>query len=322
MIAGPARLGEPAGGAGLLLTYTGTQLHGEATGERIMDEGKQARDAAPDGTSVRVALWRAMHVLADAPPHVFDDTLGLRLIAPDADWRSRPDIGGEGIRGYRASIVARARFIEDQVEAAVAAGVAQYVILGAGLDTFAQRRPALRDRLRVFEIDRPGPQAWKQRRLDETGLGGANVRFVPVDFESGASWWAALTAAGFDPGRPAVVASTGVSMYLTREANRATLEQLAALAPGSTLAMTFIVPLDLVDPAERAQHEAMYARARAAGTPFQSLFRPDEIVALAREAGFARVRHFATADLAERYFAGRNDGLTPASGEMFLVADV
>lgn len=287
-----------------------------------MKEGTDGRDAAPDGTAVRVALWRAMHVLGDPPPHVFDDTLGLRLVEPEGDWRSRPDVGADGIRGYRASIVARARFIEDQIEAAAAAGVAQYVILGAGLDTFAQRRPELAARLRVFEIDRPGPQAWKRRRLDETGLGGApGLRFVPVDFEAGASWWAALAAAGFDPAQPAVVASTGVSMYLTRDANRATLEQLASLAPGSTLAMTFIVPLDLVAPAERAQHEAMYARARASGTPFQSLFRPEEIVALAREAGFARARHFATADLAQRYFSGRSDGLTPAGGEMFLVAE-
>jgi methyltransferase (TIGR00027 family) len=288
-----------------------------------MNEGRDERDAAPDGTAVRVALWRAMHVLGDAPPPVFDDTLGLRLVAPDGDWQSRPDIGGDGIRGYRASIVARARFIEDLVDARAAAGVTQYVILGAGLDTFAQRRPELAARLRVFEIDHPRTQAWKRRRLDETGLGGApGLRFVPVDFEAGESWWRALDAAGFDAGQPAVVASTGVSMYLTRDANRATLAQLASLAPGSTLAMTFIVPLDLVDPAERPLHEAMYARARASGVPFQSLFRPDEIVALAREVGFARARHFATADLAARYFAGRADGLTPASGECFLVAEV
>src|SRR5215475_3487840 len=119
----------------------------------------------PDSTAVRVALWRALHVELDAPPHVLVDTLGLALAAPDAGWRERPDMHPQGTRTFRASIVARARFIEDLVADEAARGVDQYVILGAGLDTFVQRRPELAARLTVFEVDQPGAQAWKRKRL-------------------------------------------------------------------------------------------------------------------------------------------------------------
>jgi methyltransferase (TIGR00027 family) len=279
------------------------------------------RTAVPDSTAVRVALWRAMHMQVDRPPHVLEDEIGLRLAGPDDGWRQRPDMDPRATSGYRASVVARARFIEDLVTEQAGDGVAQYVILGAGLDTFAQRRPEIASRLRVFEVDQPGPQAWKRRRLIDLGFGIPEwLRLVPVDFEAGQSWWEKLATASFDAGQPSVVASTGVSMYLTRDANLATLRQIAALAPGSTLAMTFILPLELLDPEERPQHEAVYKRARAAGTPFLSFFSPSEMLALAQEAGFSKTRHVSTADLTQRYFAGRADGLQPASGEAFLVA--
>jgi methyltransferase (TIGR00027 family) len=280
---------------------------------------KQA--TAPDHTAVRVALWRAMHVQIDASPHVLVDEIGLQLVAPDESWRQRPDMHPQGTRGYRAAIVGRARFIEDLVQEQVRKGVSQYVILGAGLDTFAQRRPDLASKLRVFEIDKPETQEWKRQRLMELGLGiPSNLQLVPVDFEAGDSWWEKLAMNGFNANQPAVVASTGVSMYLTKEANMAILRQIAALAPGSTLAMTFLLPLDLVDPAERSQHEMVYERARAAGTPFVSFFRPPEILALAREAGFRDARHVSGSDIVQLYFAGRSDGLQPSSGEEFLVA--
>jgi methyltransferase (TIGR00027 family) len=276
---------------------------------------------APDGTAVRVALWRAMHVQVDAPPHVLDDEIGLQLAAPDEGWRSRPDMDAVGTSWFRAAIVGRARFIEDLVAEQAARGVAQYVILGAGLDTFAQRRPELASRLRVFEVDQPGPQAWKRQRLIAQGFGVPEwLRFVPVDFEAGGSWWEELAAAGFDPGQPAVVVSTGVSMYLTKEANSATLRQIAGLAPGSTLATTFLVPTELLDDALRPGFEAAARGAHAAGTPFISFYLPDEIVALATEAGFRTAEHVSAAVLNERYFSGRTDGLAMSRGEELLVA--
>ena len=117
---------------------------------------------APDSTAVRTALWRAMHVQVDPPPHVLEDEIGLRLAAPDDDWRRRPDMDPRTTSTFRAAMVARARFIEDLITEQAGRGVTQYVILGAGLDTFAQRRPRIAERLQVFEVDRPGPQAWKR----------------------------------------------------------------------------------------------------------------------------------------------------------------
>jgi methyltransferase (TIGR00027 family) len=276
--------------------------------------------ASPESTAVRVALWRALHVQVDPPPHVIEDEAGLRLVVPDDGWRGRPDMDPQGTRRFRASIVARTRFIEDLVTEEAGRGVKQYVILGAGLDTFAQRRPEIASKLTVFEVDQPGPQAWKRRRLMDFGFGIPEwLRLVPVDFEAGGSWWTQLIAAGFDAARPAVVVSTGVSMYLTRDAIAAMLRQIAALAPGSTFAMSFIVPVELAEPEERPGYEAAERGARASGTPFLSFFTPEEMLKLTREAGFQRAYCVSGADLAQRYFAGRADGLRPGS-EALLVA--
>lgn len=277
----------------------------------------------PDSTAVRVALWRAMHVLVDPPPHVFVDEIGLQLAAPDEGWRDRPDMDPTGTSGFRAAIVARARFIEDLVAEQAGRGVVQYVVLGAGLDTFAQRRTEIASRMRVFEVDQPSPQAWKRQRLTDVGFGVPEwLRLVPVDFEANESWSERLVAAGFDPGRPAVVVSTGVTMYLTKGATAATLRQLAGLAPGSTLAMTFLLPTDLVDVADRAGLQVSENGARASGTPFVSFYTPQEMLALARESGFGSPGHVSGASLAERYFADRTDGLRPSSGEDLLVATI
>jgi methyltransferase (TIGR00027 family) len=180
--------------------------------------------------------------------------------------------------------VARARFIEDLVAEQADRGVDQYVILGAGLHTFAQRDPKTASRLRVFEIDQPGPQAWKRRRLAGLALAVPDrLHLVPVGFEAeGASWLDRLTAAGFDPGRPAVIASTGVSVYLAKGATAATPRRIAGLAPGS---------------------------------PFLSFCTPDEMPALAREAGSADARHVSGTSQAARYFAHRTDGLRASTGE-------
>ncbi|AGP59642.1 class I SAM-dependent methyltransferase [Streptomyces rapamycinicus] len=282
-----------------------------------MDE----RTGAPDSTAVRTALWRAMHVRVDPPPHVLEDEIGLRLAAPDADWRRRPDMDPDATRGFRAAMVARARFIEDLIAERAGHGVTQYVILGAGLDTFAQRRPETASRVRVFEVDQPGPQAWKRHRLEELGYGVPDwLRLVPVDFEASEDWLKQLAAAGFETGRPAVIVSTGVTMYLTEDATAATLRQIAGLAPGSTLAMTFLLPAELLDAADRPGLRASKEGAQAAGTPFISFYKPPEMLALAREAGFKDVRHVSGASLAERYFADRTDGLRPSSGEDLLLA--
>jgi methyltransferase (TIGR00027 family) len=272
----------------------------------------------PDNTAVRTALWRALHLEVDAPPFVLEDRIGLQLVAPEQGWQQRGDMHPVGTARARASILGRARFVEDLVVAEAERGVTQYVILGAGLDTFALRRPEVASRVRVFEIDEPPTQAWKRRRLVDLGIGVPDWLYLaPVDFETGQSWRDALEVAGFDASGPAVVASTGVSMYLTREANEATLREVASLARGSTLAMSFLLTKDLMDEDVR-----QLMGARASGTPFISFYRPEEIVGLARDAGFSTAEHVSAAMLNERYFAGRTDGLRMSKGEELVVARI
>jgi len=276
-------------------------------------------EIAPEVTAMRVARWRALHLQLDPPPHLIKDTVGLRLIGPRRGWNRMPGGGMQPgtLSRIRASIVARARFIEDMLAGVVQQGVGQYVILGAGLDSFAQRRPKLASRLTIYEIDQPGPQAWKRQRLIERGFGIPDqLRFVPVNFEKGDSWPERLAAAGFDPARPTMVASAGVSMYLSRESNAAVLHDVAAFAPGSTLVMTFNLPLELIDPEERPIRLAMANDSEL----FRTFFTPPEMLALAREAGFTKVAHVPATRLAELYFAGRSDGLRPSSIEDLIVA--
>ncbi|AKM30615.1 methyltransferase [Pandoraea faecigallinarum] len=279
-------------------------------------------DIAPESTAARVALWRALHLEADAEPHVFVDNVGLRLLDPPDDWRERGDMHPEFTRPFRASIVARARYIEDLVIAQMRNGVRQYVILGAGLDSFAQRHPELAGSLTIFEVDQPGPQRWKHDRLVALGYGVQDwLHFVPVDFEAGQSWRHALLASGFDAQQPAVIVSTGVSMYLTREANAAALREVASLAPGSTFAMTFLLPLEMADADVRPGLEMAAKGAQASGTPFISFFTPQEMMDFAREQGFSKARHVSAAALTQQYFANRTDGLhPPANAEELLIA--
>lgn len=279
------------------------------------------KKSVPDHTAIRVALWRAMHTELDSKPLVFEDTIGLKLAAPDESWKQRPDMHPEGTKGYRASIVGRARFIEDLVEQKMNEGVYQYVILGAGLDSFVQRNPGLATKLKVFEIDEPATQAWKKERLEKLGYKlPENLHFVPVDFESGESWLDKLEAGGFDKSKPSLIASTGVAMYLTKEANLSTWKKISSLAPGSVYAMTFMLPPELVEPEDRAPYEFVMKKAAAAGTPFLSLFSPAEVLDLAKQAGFKTVQHISRIDIIRRYFDGRADSLKPSSGEEFLIA--
>ncbi|MBC9911134.1 class I SAM-dependent methyltransferase [Chitinophaga varians] len=278
---------------------------------------------APNSTAVRTALWRALHVQLDAPPHLLEDTTGLQLIAPGEGWQQRPDMDPVFSRRVRAAMAARARFIEDLIIREAANGITQYVILGAGLDTFAQRNPGVASRLRIYEIDEPGTLAWKQQRLIETGYGiSPSLHFVGVDFEKGQSWWDTLLQAGFQPDLPAVIACTGVTLYLSREAISQMLHQIAAMASGTRVAITFIVPQELLEEEDLALQKASTQGAKASGNPFVSFFTPEQVLALARENGLKNASIVSPAELKARYFADRKDGLTPASGEMFLTATI
>jgi len=272
----------------------------------------------PDSSAVRTALWRAMHVQIDDPPHLIEDEIGLAMAAPSDDWRERPDMHPIGTRPYRAAIVARTRFVEDLV---VDEGAKQYVLLGAGLDTFVQRHPELAHEVVVFEIDAPGTQEWKRQRLSALGYSVPDwLRLIPVDFEAGVDWWQALVDTGFDAAASTVVSSSGVSMYISKAATADTMRRLAGLAPGSIVVMTFMLPFELLDDDDRPGLEMAARGAQAAGTPWISFYAPDEIVVVALDAGFASADFVATAELAERYLSGRTDGLRAAGGEGILVA--
>ncbi len=273
---------------------------------------------APDRSAVRTALWRAMHVQIDEPPHLIEDEIGLALASPGERWRDRPDMHPIGTRAYRAAIVARTRFVEDLL---VEEGIAQYILLGAGLDTFVQRHPDLATQVVVFEIDQPGPQAWKRQRLEALGYGVADsLRLIPVDFEADEDWWRALLDEGLDTQARALVSSSGVSMYITKAATAATLHRLAGLAPGSIVVMTFMLPFELLDEADRPGLAGAARGAQESGTPWLSFYAPEEMMAFARDTGFVNARTVSTADLAERYLRERTDGLSAAGGEGILIA--
>lgn len=282
----------------------------------------------PDHTAVRVALWRGLHVLLDSAPHVFKDELGVKLVN-DPAWRQRPDMDPQFSKSMRASIVGRARFIEDLVEELLNKGINQYVILGAGLDTFAQRRTDLSKQLKIFEVDQPGPQEWKKQRLAQLGYKPLpNLHYVPVDFEKSqlsnkqdqALWWEALLQSGFQPDKPSLFVSTGVSMYLSKQTNFSLLQQLSKLATGSVFAMTFMLSTDLLKDQEKESMLYVMKKAQESGTPFLSLFTPDEILKLSKEAGFKQSRCVSAEDLYQRYFAQRPDGLNAGTAECFLLA--
>ena len=253
---------------------------------------------------MRAALWRALHVQVDPPPHVLDDVVGLQLVGPRRRL-ARPPRHGPG-RHQRVPGGDRGPRPLHRGPGGRAGrrGVTQYVILGAGLDTFAQRRPEIGARLRIFEVDQPGTQAWKRRRLVELGFGVPDwLRLVPVDFEAGGSWWERLAP-------PASTRSAGGRGVHRRQhvphqgRDRGDPAPARRARPGSTLAMTFLLPRNSsTRPTARARGRANGAR--ASGTPFISFFTPQEMLALAREAGFEDARHVSGAALAERYFAGR-----------------
>lgn len=274
----------------------------------------------PDNTAIRTALWRAMHVLTEAPPYIIDDTIGLDLVRPEKGWQERPDM--KYTKRLRASIVARARYIEDAANEWVQKGISQYVLLGAGLDSFAQRNPQLLTQLTIYEIDQPKTIEWKKQMLLKNGYSiPTHLRFVPVNFEK-TSWWDELLNNGFDKNRPAFISCTGVTLYLTKEAIRETLKKMSLLAPGSALAIAFYLPLNQLDEEDQQMQERANKGAEASGTPFISFLSVEEVASLAHEAGLENAQVISTVDLTKKYFENRSDHFIPASGEVFLIAEI
>ncbi|HYM25992.1 MAG TPA: SAM-dependent methyltransferase, partial [Vicinamibacterales bacterium] len=210
-------------------------------------------------------------------------------------------------RGLRAFSAARSRLVEDRLADGVRAGVTQFAVLGAGLDTFAYRNPYAG--LRVFEVDHPDTQAWKRARLEEAGIPTPpSVTYVPVDLAA-ADWFDSLRASGFRATASAGFSWLGVVTYLTVEAVRATLRRIAALPAGTFVVFDYGISRELLTDRQRAVLDAAAARVAAIGEPFVTFFQPSDLEAELRAAGFSSVEQWGPDGLNARYFAGRTDGL-------------
>lgn len=270
-------------------------------------------DLLSSGEPSRTALWvarlRAVHQLLDAPL-VLADPFALPILGREAEAELRADpfqLNDPLSRTTRATVVLRSKFAEEEVDRAVAAGVAQYVVLGAGLDTFALRNP--HTALRIFEVDHPATQAWKRRLLAEAGLAPPdNLAYAPVDFERN-TLADGLAAAGFHSELPACVSWLGVAVYLTEDTVMETLRFVASLPSHSSIVFDYRAPSHSLDPIAQATAEVMKRNAAAMGEPWRSAFEPGALCEKMRRLGFQDAETFEPESLNRRYFGRRKDGL-------------
>ena len=278
-------------------------------------------EGQPSRTAERVAIERAAHQVVDSPL-VLRDPLALRIIAADraALLQAHPerhDLSPIN-RITRAIVVVRSRIAEDEIARAAAGGVTQYVILGAGLDTFAYRNalPAVR----VFEVDHAATQQRKHQRLAAAGIDiPDSVTFVACDFAT-VTPLAALREAGFDPTRPAVFAWLGVVMYLERPTVLQTLGDIASLPPGTRVVFDYAVPPDSLSVLTRLVYRRVLAHLAAAGEPWQSFFEPAALRVALERLGFTDIDDLGNEEINRRYLASRNDGLQAGSVGRIVIA--
>ena len=282
----------------------------------IVQQGKPSRSA------LKVATLRAVHQLLDEPL-VLPDPIALPVLGAtnEAALRDDPFVLNDPMsRGFRAAMVVRSRFVEDELARCVAKGVRQYVVLGAGLDTFAYRNPHQAAGLKVFEVDHPSTQRWKQQLLADAGIGvPSSLRFVPLDFEVG-DLCSALREAGFQADQPACVNWMGVTMYLTADAVRRTISTVAGFATGSSLCFDYRVPMTMLNPIERVISEVVEQQIAALGEPFLSAFDPTQLEKQLLEMGFRSAESVTADDLNARYLARRKDGLRTGGGTRIMYA--
>lgn len=266
----------------------------------------------PSRTALHVARLRAAHQLLD-DPKIFADPLALGILGldeglaqdPKPDWLEDTPLS----RGLRASVAARSRYAEDELELGIKRGVSQYVVLGAGLDTFACRNPHPQDVLRVFEVDHPATQAWKRMRLEQAGITLPQaLTFVPMDLES-ETLSEGLRRAGFDFSQPTFFSWLGVTMYLTRSAVDATLELVAAMPVGSGIVFDYMKLPSLMSAAERSVFDHLAQRVALASEPFATFFDPSSLSANLRAMGFGHIEDLEPKAMDTRYFQGRTDNL-------------
>ena len=267
-------------------------------------------------TALGVARRRAVHQLLDQPP-ILKDPIAIALLGEhfvfDQEQEAHPFS-----RGFRAFMAARSRYAEDHLAAAVTAGLEQYVVLGAGLDTFAYRNPFTG--LRVFEVDFPATQEWKRELLRQAAIPlPAGLTFVPLDFEH-KTLATGLAENGFNTKMPAFFSWLGVVPYLTLEAFRATLETIVRLPAGTGVSFDYGVPRESLSMLGTIAFDRLAERVAKAGEPFRLFFKPEQLEGEFRRAGFHRFEDRGSEQLNALYFAGRTDGLKLPSQGMGRIA--
>jgi methyltransferase (TIGR00027 family) len=277
--------------------------------------------AGPSRTALLTAVARDLH-REEPPPAVFDDALALQLAGEDGIAlrdRLRAEISDDDLMAFSRWCCVRSRYAEDLVEQEAGRGVEQYVILGAGLDTFAYRRSDLD--VRVFEVDHPATQAWKKRRLAELRVATPDTLvFVPIDFE-GVGLRTALDEAGFSFQERAVFSWLGVTMYLTPDAIDQTLSTIAQAAAGTRVVLTYNQPDRVLDVHALRVTSAMRSIAAGFGEPFVTLFTLDEMDALLRRHGFGDMEHVGRDEARATYFGGHR-GIEIAGAQTLVTAVV
>lgn len=267
-------------------------------------------DRSASATARGVAVLRAAHQVIDAEPLILRDPVILRLLGADTEQRIRAEaeaLQTRATRGLRSHVLLRSRFAEDELAQAVERGTLQYVLLGAGLETFAYRQPAWAEALTVVEVDHPASQAAKREALAKAGLAiPGNLRFADIDFER-ESLAEGLARCGVDATRLTFFSWLGVSVYLTREAIETLLRTVASFPSGSEIVFTFAQPREAGDEAGRRLAEG----AAAVGEPWVSYFTPAEVEELLEATGFGATRFLEREEAARRYYSARSDGLEP-----------
>jgi len=267
------------------------------------------------------ARLRAAHQILDHDPKIHVDPIAVGLTpesSVDSIRADEPLIHSRPYTLLRSAFVLRARYTEDCLAEAALGGASQYVILGAGLDTFAYRQPDYARAMRIFEVDHPATQAWKRGCLARRGIvPPENLAFVAVDFERD-GLAESLAADGFDASKPAFFSWLGVVQYLSEPAIEATLRFIVGLAPCSAITLSFCVPDDLLGGADLELAMQCVVTCAARGEPWLSRHRPGDLHAMATRLGFSSTRHLTPETAAHRYFHGRSDGLrAPRYAQLF-----
>ncbi|MGO9022574.1 MAG: SAM-dependent methyltransferase [Syntrophobacteraceae bacterium] len=288
------------------------------------ESGEENRpDPAPKSTALRVAIYRAAHQLLDAPL-VFEDPLALKILGATEERSLRGDLSRHNaplLKGLRTSVAVRSRLAEDEWARSKQRGVRQYVILGAGLDTFAYRNRD-RDDCIIFEADFPATQQWKRDCLRATGIEEpSSLTFVPIDFDR-STLHEALGKALFRQDEPAFFSWLGVTMYLEEESIMSTFRFIASLAPGSGVVFDYAVLPSLLSPREQKALEVLSGRASEGGEPWKTFFDPASLATMLHSLGFSEVEDHGLKQLNERYLSGRTDGLRKSGVARLVCAGV